>query len=78
LTGRELAAKIHDARFIEYPGGDHSFFTGDVEALVDDIEEFVTGHRDSLSGDLERVLSTVLFTDILDSKRSAAAIGDQA
>jgi pimeloyl-ACP methyl ester carboxylesterase len=76
--GRELAAKIHDARFIEYPGGDHSFFTGDVEALVGDIEEFVTGHRDSLSCDLERVLSTVLFTDIVDSTRSAAAIGDQA
>jgi pimeloyl-ACP methyl ester carboxylesterase len=47
--GRELAAKIHDAKFIEYPGGDHAFFTGDVEALLGDIEEFVTGHRDSLS-----------------------------
>lgn len=76
--GRELAAKIHGARFIEYPGGDHAFFTGDVEALLGDIEEFVTGHRDSSSGDLERVLSTVLFTDIVDSTRSAAAIGDQA
>jgi class 3 adenylate cyclase len=76
--GRELAAQIHDAKFIEYPGGDHAFFTGDVEALLGDIEEFVTGHRDSSSGDLERVLSTVLFTDIVDSTRSAAAIGDQA
>jgi pimeloyl-ACP methyl ester carboxylesterase len=76
--GRELAAKIHGARFIEYPGGDHAFFTGDVEALFGDIEEFVTGHRDSLSTDLERVLCTVLFTDIVDSTRSAAAIGDQA
>jgi class 3 adenylate cyclase len=76
--GRELAAKIHGARFIEYSGGDHAFFTGDVEALLGDIEEFVTGHRDSLSSDLERVLSTVLFTDIVDSTRSAAVIGDQA
>ena len=76
--GRELAAQIHDAKFIEYPGGDHAFFTGDVETLLGDIEEFVTGHRDSSSGDLERVLSTVLFTDIVDSTRSAAAIGDQA
>jgi pimeloyl-ACP methyl ester carboxylesterase/class 3 adenylate cyclase len=75
--GRELAAQIHDAKF-EYPGGDHAFFTGDVEMLLGDIEEFVTGHRDSSSGDLERVLSTVLFTDIVDSTRSAAAIGDQA
>jgi pimeloyl-ACP methyl ester carboxylesterase len=52
--GRELAAQIHDAKFIEYPGEDHVFFTGDVEALLGDIEEFVTGHRDSSSGDLER------------------------
>ena len=76
--GRKLAAQIHDAKFIEYPGEDHSFFTGDVEALLGDIEEFVTGHRDGSSGDLERVLATVLFTDIIDSTRSAAAIGDQA
>ena len=76
--GRELAAQIHDAKFIEYPGEDHAFFTGDVEALLGDIEEFVTGHRDGSSSDLERVLATVLFTDIVDSTRSAAAIGDQA
>ena len=76
--GRELAAQIPDAKFIEYPGEDHAFFTGDVEALLGDIEEFVTGHRDNSSGDLERVLTTVLFTDIVNSTRSAAAIGDQA
>jgi pimeloyl-ACP methyl ester carboxylesterase len=76
--GRELAAQIHDAKFIEYPGGDHAFFTGDVEATLGDIEEFVTGHRNSSASDLERVLSTVLFTDIVDSTRSAAAIGDLA
>jgi class 3 adenylate cyclase len=69
--GRELAEQIHDAKFIEYPGEDHAFFTGDVE-------EFVTGRRDGSSGDFERVLATVLFTDIVDSTRSAAAIGDQA
>jgi class 3 adenylate cyclase len=76
--GRELATQIHDAKFIEYPGEDHAFFTGDVEALLGDIEEFVTGHRGGSSGDLERVLATVLFTDIVDSTQSAAAIGDQA
>ena len=42
-----------------------------------DIEEFVTGHRDSAAAELERVLATVLFTDIVDSTRSAAAMGDQ-
>ena len=42
-----------------------------------DIEEFITGHRDIAPAELERVLATVLFTDIVDSTRSAAAMGDQ-
>jgi pimeloyl-ACP methyl ester carboxylesterase len=76
--GRELAACIPDAKLIEYPGGDHMFTTGDVEAALGDVEEFITGHRESSSSDLERVLATVLFTDIVDSTRSAATMGDQA
>jgi class 3 adenylate cyclase len=76
--GRELAACIPDAKLIEYPGGDHIFTTGDVDAVLGDIEEFVTGHRETASSDFERVLATVLFTDIVDSTRSAAAVGDQA
>jgi pimeloyl-ACP methyl ester carboxylesterase len=76
--GRELAARIPGAKLIEYPGGDHLFTTGDVEARLGDIEEFITGHRESSSSDFERVLATVLFTDIVDSTRSAATMGDQA
>jgi class 3 adenylate cyclase len=76
--GRELAAQISGARFIEYPDGDHAFWTGDTEALLGDIEEFVTGQRGGSSGELERILATVLFTDIVDSTRSAAAMGDHA
>jgi pimeloyl-ACP methyl ester carboxylesterase len=76
--GRELAARIPNARFIEYLGGDHAFWTGDTEALLGDIEEFVTGHREGSSAELERVLATVLFTDIVDSTRSAAEMGDQS
>jgi pimeloyl-ACP methyl ester carboxylesterase len=76
--GRELAACIPEAKLIEYPGGDHLFTTGDVEAALGDIEEFITGHRESSSSDSERVLATVLFTDIVDSTRSAAAMGDRA
>jgi pimeloyl-ACP methyl ester carboxylesterase len=76
--GRELAACIPDAKLIEYPGCDHIFTTGDVEATLGDIEEFITGHRESSSSDLERVLATVLFTDIVDSTRSAATMGDHA
>jgi class 3 adenylate cyclase len=75
--GGDLASQISEARYIEYPDGDHMYFTGDVEALHGDIEEFITGHRESHSVDLDRVLATVLFTDIVDSTRSAAEMGDQ-
>jgi class 3 adenylate cyclase len=75
--GRNLAAQIPDARYIEYPDGDHAFWSGDTETLLGDIEEFITGHRESSSIDFERVLATVLFTDIVDSTRSAAEMGDQ-
>jgi len=76
--GRDLAAQIPAARFIEYPEGDHAIYSGNVEAVLGDIEEFITGHREKPSTELERVLATVLFTDIVDSTRSAAEIGDQA
>lgn len=77
-VGYDLAAKIPNARIIEYPGGDHAFWSGDTGPMLGDIEEFVTGHRDNSSSELERVLATVLFTDIVDSTRNAAAMGDQA
>jgi class 3 adenylate cyclase len=75
--GRDIAAQVSGAKFIEYPDGDHAFWTGDVETLTGDIEEFVTGHRDGSVDTLERVLATVLFTDIVDSTRSAAELGDR-
>jgi pimeloyl-ACP methyl ester carboxylesterase len=75
--GRQLAAQIPGARYIEYAEGDHGFWTGDTETLVGDIEEFLTGHRATGSADLERILATVMFTDIVDSTRQAAEIGDQ-
>jgi class 3 adenylate cyclase/predicted esterase len=76
--GRELAAQIPDAKYIEYPGRDHAFWAGGGDSLVGDIEEFITGHRECDVRDLERVLATVLFTDIVDSTRSAAEKGDQS
>lgn len=76
--GRELASQIPNAKLIEYPEGDHVLWSSDAETRLGDIEEFITGHRDSSSSDFERVLATVLFTDIVDSTRRAAEIGDQA
>jgi class 3 adenylate cyclase len=75
-AGRDLAEQIPGARYIEYPEGDHIMTFGDVDTLLGDIEEFVTGHRESSSTETERVLATVLFTDIVDSTRSAADMGD--
>jgi pimeloyl-ACP methyl ester carboxylesterase len=76
-AGRILAAKIPGARYIEYPDGDHAFWTGDIQPLAGDIEEFITGQREGAAGELERVLATVMFTDIVDSTRRAAELGDQ-
>ena len=75
--GRQMAAQIPGARFIEYPDGDHGFWVGDTETLIGDIEEFVTGQRDAGNAELERILATVMFTDIVDSTRRAAELGDQ-
>ena len=75
--GRDLAAQIPDAKLIEYPGDDHAFWIGEVDAMLGDVEEFVTGHRESSVEDLERILATVLFTDIVDSTRNAVEKGDQ-
>jgi class 3 adenylate cyclase len=75
--GRRLAAAIPGARFVEYPEGDHTFWTGDAAPMLGDIEEFLTGHREHATDELERVLATVLFTDIVDSTRRAAELGDQ-
>ena len=77
-AGRALASQIPDAKFVEYTGEDHVFWSGDVEEFLGDIEEFVTGSRDRSSVEVERVLATVLFTDIVDSTSRAAAMGDHA
>jgi class 3 adenylate cyclase len=76
--GRDLAAQIPGARLVEYPGSDHSPYFGDCGELLGDIEEFETGNRDGASDDADRVLATVLFTDIADSTRHAAETGDRA
>jgi pimeloyl-ACP methyl ester carboxylesterase/class 3 adenylate cyclase len=75
--GRKMAATIPGVKYIEYPTGDHAFWTVNNEVIAGDIEEFVTGHRDHGVDELERVLATVLFTDIVESTRNAAAMGDQ-
>jgi class 3 adenylate cyclase/predicted alpha/beta hydrolase len=74
--GRYLAENIPGARLVELPGTDHIPFIGDNAAeILDAIEEFLTGSKKSVAPD--RVLATVLFTDIVGSTERAATLGDQ-
>jgi len=75
-AGRSLANQIPNARLVEYSGDDHVFWAGDVEALVGAIQEHITGSREHSSPNFERILATVLFTDIVNSTSSAVAAGD--
>ena len=61
--GRYLAEHIPGARFVEFPGDEHYPFVGDVDRVVDEIEEFLTGKRSRRA--IDRALATVLFTDIV-------------
>jgi pimeloyl-ACP methyl ester carboxylesterase len=73
--GRYLAEHIPDARLVEVPGVDHLFFIGDAEAVLRATETFVAG----IAGPPEstRQLATVFFTDIVDSTKLAAELGDR-
>jgi class 3 adenylate cyclase len=72
--GREVASLIPGARFAEYPGTDAYAW---VESpTVDDVEEFLTGRRPEPSAEIDRVLATVMFTDIVGSTEHASRLGD--
>jgi class 3 adenylate cyclase/DNA-binding CsgD family transcriptional regulator len=70
-----MAEQIPGARFMELPGADHLPFVGDQAPILDEIEEFLTGVRHR--GDLDTVLATVMFTDIVGSSALAAEHGDR-
>lgn len=74
--GRYLAAHIPGAKYVELPGSDHVIYVGDSGTLVGEIEEFLTGERHESESD--RVLATVLFTDLVGSTAHAVKLGDRA
>jgi pimeloyl-ACP methyl ester carboxylesterase len=73
VQARYIAERIPGARLVEFNGTDHFWFTEDADAVVDEIEEFLTGSR--LPREADRVLAAVLFTDIVDSTTRVAASG---
>jgi class 3 adenylate cyclase len=73
--GRYLAEQIHGAKYVELAGIDHLPWVGDSDRIAGEIEEFLTGSRREVEPD--RVLATVLFTDIVDSTKRAAELGDR-
>jgi class 3 adenylate cyclase len=72
---RLMAQKIPGAKYIEYPGDDHLPWTSDADAVLGDIEQFLTGARHA--PEIDRVLATVMFIDIVRSTERAAEIGDR-
>ncbi len=73
-AGRYLATHIPGAKLVELAGEDHAYTVGDVDAIIDEIEEFLTGVRHAPVTD--RVVTTVMFTDIVASTTRSAAMGD--
>jgi class 3 adenylate cyclase len=73
---RYIASRIPGARLVELEGDDNMFSVGDSEAIFGEIEEFLTGTR--VEREPDRMLATVLFTDIVDSTRRAAEMGDRS
>jgi class 3 adenylate cyclase len=73
-AGRYLASQVPGARFAELDGGDHTPTAGDSTALLDEVERFLTGTTTRATPD--RVLATVLFTDIVESTARASSLGD--
>jgi class 3 adenylate cyclase len=73
--GRYLGDNIPGARYVELDGSDDLYWTGDRDGVLDEIEEFLTGLRRGAGAD--RMLSTILFTDIVSSTERAAEVGDR-
>jgi class 3 adenylate cyclase len=74
-NGRYIAERVPEARFVELAGHLHPPFLGEADAFHEEVEEFLTGHRSPRVDD--RVLATIMFTDIVASTELAARLGDR-
>lgn len=75
LQGQYVAEHIDGARYVELDGEDYLFFAGDTRPMLDAVEEFVTGRLPR--HDVDRVLATVMFTDVVGSTGQVARMGDR-
>jgi pimeloyl-ACP methyl ester carboxylesterase len=73
--GRYIASRIAVAQYVEFPSGDHFFWVSHQDEILAEIQAFLTGVRPPLEHD--RILATVLFTDIVEGTKKAAALGDR-
>ena len=75
-NGRYLAERIPGARWVELPGDDFVLWAGDLDAIADEMEEFLTGRR--IGSEASRIVATVMFTDVVGSTARAGELGDRA
>ncbi len=75
-AGEWMADQIPGARYVELPGQDHLPWAGDMDEVVEEVREFLTGVR--VAAEPDRVLATVMFTDVVGSTERASALGDRA
>ena len=74
---RYLARHIKEAKYTEFPGIDHNPWVGDPNSVLGEIEAFLTGRRREIETESDRVLATILFTDIVEATRRLVELGDR-
>ena len=75
--GRYLGRNIKGAKYVEFPGIDHNPWIGDANAILGEIKSFLTGGRREVEADIDRVLATILFTDIVGATNRLVELGDR-
>jgi class 3 adenylate cyclase/pimeloyl-ACP methyl ester carboxylesterase len=75
--GRYLARHIKGAKYVEFPSMDHLPWVGDANSILGDIESFLTGQRREIEAESDRVLASILFTDIVDATKQLVELGDR-
>src|SRR5262249_11475818 len=75
-NGHYLAERIPDARWVELTGDEFLLWAGDLDAIADETEEFLTGRR--IGAEATRIVATVMSTEVGDSTARAGELGDRA